>query len=231
MKKIIVFATLALSISLSTAVSISAQTIVNPSFEVGPGGFVNGYVESVTGAGITGWTVDSGNVDFIGIWWDASVGGKSVDLNGNTPGQISQTLSLIKGLTYQVSFDMSGNPDGLKWGGDPDFLKVVSVTAAGNDSQLYEYLVSKPEHEDMLWVAHTYTFKAKDDSTVLTFASNTPGPFGPVLDNVTITALTGQICHKNSGSQEQKTLIVGVSAVAAHLANHGDYPGPCTPGQ
>jgi hypothetical protein len=35
-----------------------------------------------------------------------------------------------------------------------------------------------------------------------------------------------QVCHRNNGSSAQKTLNIGASAVAAHLA-HGDTLGPC----
>ncbi len=37
---------------------------------------------------------------------------------------------------------------------------------------------------------------------------------------------TTQVCHRNNGRSGEKTLTIGESAVASHLA-HGDTPGPC----
>lgn len=54
------------------------------------------------------WTVGLHSVDYIGDYWEALEGERSVDLNGHRTGEISQTLATTPGITYQVSFDMSG---------------------------------------------------------------------------------------------------------------------------
>ncbi|MBI3342508.1 DUF642 domain-containing protein, partial [Candidatus Curtissbacteria bacterium] len=82
----------------------------NGSFESGtdPGVFTT---VNPGGTNITGWNVDSGNVDYIGTYWPASNGVRSVDMNGLTAGSISQSLTTVVGATYNVTFDLSGNPD------------------------------------------------------------------------------------------------------------------------
>jgi len=216
------FTTIALCLFLSTA--ISAQ-INNGSFEDGtdPGG---GYITLFAGdTGVTGWSIDTQNIDYIGGYWQASNGVRSIDLNGSSGGDpssaISQTLTTIKGLTYQITFDMSGNPDGGTGS------KFMTVTTDSGSSHQYEYVVtSENSKENMRWESNTFYFTATGTSTTLTFTSNTEGFFGPALDNLAIDNITAQICHRDFGKPKEKTLIVGVSAIAAHL-KHGDYAGPC----
>ena len=95
------------------AASANATPFVNGSFELGanPGSFsaLNGGSTS-----IDGWTVGGGanSVDYIGSYWSASDGTRSIDLNGLVPGSISQTFDVVSGQTYRVSFDLAGNPVG-----------------------------------------------------------------------------------------------------------------------
>ena len=216
---------------LSTA--ISAQ-IINGSFEekgVDPGSFMTlneGDISSVYG-----WTIEAGSVDYIGNYWEASNGVRSIDLNGYyAKATISQTIAnTIPGVTYQVTFDLSGNPDG-----DP-VTKSVTVGVNGNAAteSIFTYTVDPlvNAHDNMLYASNTYYFVATGTSTVLRFTSNTnfldgnASAFGPVLDNVAMTNITAPICHLDSGKRTQKTIIVGVSAIPAHTA-HGDKVGPCS---
>ena len=66
-----------------------AATLVNGSFEDG----VDPGVFTTLGEGsgnITGWSIYGGGVagtiDYIGSYWNASDGNRSIDLNGNGPG-------------------------------------------------------------------------------------------------------------------------------------------------
>ena len=79
----------------------------------------------------------------------------------------------------------------------------------------------------MSYEPNTYYFYATGSNTKLTFRSDIPGMAGPVIDNVTMDSITSQICHRDSGKPKAKTLIVGSSAIPAHL-NHGDTLGPCS---
>src|SRR5207247_5161828 len=61
---------------------------------------------------ITGWIVESGNIDYVGTRWAAGDGNRCLDLSGTTVGTISQMITgLTPGLTYRLSFLMAGNPE------------------------------------------------------------------------------------------------------------------------
>src|SRR5437879_8479614 len=91
-----------------------AAPFQNGSFEIG--------APSTCGAGdgllagssaIPGWTISVGNVDWTTACnWTASEGTHSLDLvGGNTNiGGVAQTFDTVPGATYQVSFDLAGNP-------------------------------------------------------------------------------------------------------------------------
>ncbi|MDB6154404.1 MAG: hypothetical protein JWL90_2857, partial [Chthoniobacteraceae bacterium] len=181
----------ALAIGISTA---SAVPIVNGDFElpVLPGGYSN---ESHPG-NITGWEVTgggaattSGDVDFIGTYWQANDGVQSVDLNGNdAPAAIRQLINLQVGIA-RVDFAMTGNPqgglgtksltlsllnpDGITFLTLPDFT--YEVTAANSFA-------------DMQWEKRLGVFDVPTaGSYYLEFKSGNAGtPFGPVIDSVSV---------------------------------------------
>jgi choice-of-anchor C domain-containing protein len=238
MNKLIVIATIALCMFLSTA--IFAQMITNGSFEnsvehpgIDPGSFMT--LNAPDSNSVYGWTIEVGNVDYIGNYWEASNGLRSIDLNGYyAKAVISQSVTTIPGVTYQVTFDLSGNPDGAP------VTKSVTVGVNGSVATegIFTYTVDPlvNTHEDMNYSrSNTYYFVATGTSTILRFTSNTnfldgnASAFGPVLDNVAMAPITAQICHLDSGKRTKKTIIVGLSAIAAHIA-HGDPSpaGPCT---
>ena len=110
----------------------AAAPFTNGSFELGsvnPGG---GWITLSSGnPAITGWEIFDGTIDYIGTYWQAADGSRSLDLNGSDgPAGVRQTFDTIGGATYQVSFALAGNPDGAP------FTKSVQVTSGGV-SQLY----------------------------------------------------------------------------------------------
>ena len=140
---------------------------------------------------------------------------------GEAPGSLSQDLLTEKNLTYTITFDMSGNP-----GGGPA-EKSITVTAGGNSENFtYNVAAKGTTFANMQYTTYAFKFKATGSTTKLTFASTTPGSYGPVVDNLVISNVTGQICHLNNGAKGSKTLTVGASAIPAHIA-HGDKAGPC----
>ena len=98
------------------------QAWYNGSFEAAsviPGG---GFVTLKEGStDITGWTVIGTvnyaySIDYIGGYWQAAEGYRSVDLNGTSDrGGVQQALATVAGQRYEVRFAMSGNPDGNPW--------------------------------------------------------------------------------------------------------------------
>jgi choice-of-anchor C domain-containing protein len=171
------------------AQSASAVSIVNGSFETGtnPGSF--SHLLSGDNTTINGWTVGgAGGIDYIGTYWQASNGGRSLDLSGNGIGSISQTLTgLTIGQQYTISYDLSGNPAGAP------ALKHLLVaidslgTTIGGRIATYN-TASGNTVADMNWITQTVLFTADATTATLTFLSQDNTDFGPALDNVTIAA-------------------------------------------
>jgi choice-of-anchor C domain-containing protein len=159
----------------------NAASIINGSFEQGvaPGSFTNLNAGSPN---ITGWSIDAGSVDYIGSYWQAADGSRSIDLNGLTAGTISQTITgLTIGQAYNVSFELAGNPDG-----NPTVKTLDAIVASvGNFS--FSFDASGSTHSNMGWAIYSFIFTASATDLLLSFASTIPGAYGPALDNVSIT--------------------------------------------
>ena len=166
------------------AASAGAATIVNGSFEMGTNPGSTFTTEAPGSTAITGWTVGGFGVDYIGGYWQASDGVRSIDLSALSAGSLSQTLSTVIGQKYTVSFDLSGNPEN----GVGSKISVVSISGSLPDIKVYNVGPSN-SRENMNWQGFKYTFTAFATSSILTFASAEYNPFGPALDNVSI--LTG----------------------------------------
>jgi choice-of-anchor C domain-containing protein len=171
--------------SLSIAASVLAFSgIANGSFETGT--FSGNPFDTLHpgSTNVTGWTVDSGSVDWIGSYWPASDGSRSFDLSGDGPGALSQALATTVGNTYTVTFDLSGNP-----ACGPTGSKTGTVGATGASTDVFSYDVAAAGNTltDMRWVEETYAFVATTATTTLTFTSTTNTSCGPALDNVVVT--------------------------------------------
>ena len=186
MKKLIYLVMVVLSLTV-TSISFGSP-FQNGSFENGtidPGVFTTLYAGDSTS--ITGWTVTRGSIDYIGSYWTASNGSRSLDLNGYyQQGGITQTFDTVIGSLYDVSFDLAGNFDG-----EPN-TKDMNVTAAlysGNYSFVQPVSWS---HTNMGWTSFNFQFTAQAASSTLTFTSitgATDNAFGPALDNVNVNAV------------------------------------------
>lgn len=156
----------------------STNLVTNGSFEANlvPGAFINSTQQS-----ISDWTVGVGNVDLVGLLWTAASGVNSVDLNGTKKGEIHQTLTTVVGQNYQLSFELAGNFQG------GTAIKNLSVNIGPNG--LYSFDTTGMSAVNMGWIQHSVTFVAVSSATTLSFASNTSGAYGPVIDNVSVTAV------------------------------------------
>ena len=144
-----------------SAIPAHASLILNGSFESGisPGSFTTLNAGDTTS--LTGWTVASGNIDYIGTYWTASNGSRSLDLNGLVPGSISQTFSgLVAGQTYVVSFDLAGNPAG---GPQPKMITVTTDEDVFNAS----FDSSNTSLSSMGWKPKSFTFVAAGTTDTL----------------------------------------------------------------
>ena len=87
--------------------SANAASLINGSFENGTpsiGNFTT--VAGGNSTAINGWVVTGNSVDYIGSYWAAQDGNRSIDLNGNGQGGIQQTFTTVVGQLYNISFRM-----------------------------------------------------------------------------------------------------------------------------
>ncbi len=182
MRKLFLSAAVAASLTLSLA-GISAAagpTIVNGSFESGtdPGLFTQ--LSAVNSTTITGWTVSDGTVDYIGTYWPAADGVRSVDLNGSGAGAVRQTFATTVGTSYRVTFSMSGNPAGGAG------TKTMTADTGGTPIAFSYEVGAGNTLADMKWAKKSFLFTAAAATTTLTFTSTTSGVYGPALDKVRV---------------------------------------------
>lgn len=163
-----------------------ANLITNGSFENGTyidntgsgAGFDTLYAPDNTS--IDGWAVTSGSIDWIGPYWEASDGSRSIDMGGNTQGTILQSsINTISGQEYLLTFDMAGNPSG------PPAIKTMDVYI---DTTRYSFSfdASSATLTNMGWTKKSIIFIAPSDLTSIKFDSTTSynAGKGPALDNV-----------------------------------------------
>jgi choice-of-anchor C domain-containing protein len=161
----------------------ATNLVLDPNFDNPSGG---GTFTTYSGGQTFGaWLVTGASVDLIGGYWQAPVGGGSVDLDGNAPGGVSQNITLSAG-TYLLSFYLSGNPDG----GDP--VKTVDVSLDGT-SEVFTYntALSGNNHTDMDYVLESMRVTVTGGLQTLSFASQdaSTSPWGPVIGGVSLTAV------------------------------------------
>jgi choice-of-anchor C domain-containing protein len=191
MKKLVANLLCATAVVAGTAgLSGKAQAVIitNGSFESGadPGG---SFSTLSAGSGdLTGWNIVTGSIDYIGGYWAAQDGHRSIDLNGNDVSAISQQLTgLTPGQQYKVSFWLSGNPD---HGHIPN-PKTLDVFTTFINSQSYAFNSLTNNAASMGWLENFFYFTADGTGTaLLTFKSTTTGDccWGPALDNISVAA-------------------------------------------
>jgi choice-of-anchor C domain-containing protein len=183
-KRFIIATAASILVTIGFAAPALAAAFTNGSFETGtdPGSFAE--LSSGDSTSIPGWTVSPTNIDYIGTYWTASNGMRSLDLSGSNAGDIQQTFDTVAGHTYLVAFDLAGNPDGLPT------TKTLTVAATGGPTTPYSFDVTGHTKTSMGWQPQVYSFIATGASTILTFTSTTATAFGPALDNVVVTDTT-----------------------------------------
>ena len=174
--------TVIVAFALFTSAGIlSAQNLVNGSFELGtdPGSDFSSLfaVDSTT---IAGWTVSGGTVDYIGGRWAAQDGSRSIDMNGNSAGTLTQNVSgFTSGQGYRLFFYLAASPDA--GAGASRTLQVNVATASQDFTALGTGLYSNPG-----WGQQHLDFTANSSTLALSFVSLASGDWGPLLDNVSI---------------------------------------------
>ncbi|MEF8697988.1 MAG: choice-of-anchor C family protein [Candidatus Accumulibacter sp. UW26] len=182
MKTNFIIRPLALLSVLFACGAAQALPFQNGSFEIGP--TPGSYATKATGnSSITGWTVSGGNIDYIGSYWLAAAGNRSIDLAGTTLGTLSQIFDTHIGGRYTVEFAMAGNPDG---GGA---TKSLNATAGDFDGD-FSFIQTGKTKSNMGWTDYSFQFTALATQTTLSFeALNGACCYGPALDNVRVDAV------------------------------------------
>lgn len=172
--------------SLQSAHAV-VNLLTNGSFETGinPGGYTT--LNGGDSASISGWTVGSHSVDYIGSYWQAGQGNRSIDLNGDGLGAIAQQFfATIVGQTYNISFMLAGNPDG------GPVNKTVDVIVNGGVPQSFSFNTTGYSAVNMGWSTESFNFVAGINLSSIAFQSTTTtnGPYyGPAIDNVIASAV------------------------------------------
>jgi choice-of-anchor C domain-containing protein len=183
---------------LVMASGLQAQIVRNGSFENGSSPGSSTQLNSVDSSSINEWTVDTGNIDYIGTRWTAGDGSRCLDLSGSDAGSIKQTLScLITGETYRLTFLMAGNPEALAG------VKDLRVHIGGS-SQDFAFDSSGHSTGSLGWVTKTVYFTPLTNTLDLRFESLEASFSGPAIDDVEVVHVTPREWVKN-GSFENGT--------------------------
>jgi choice-of-anchor C domain-containing protein len=170
---------------LSGSQTANAESLItNGSFEdasVNPG---DSFVTLGSGStAITGWTVGGNGIDYIGGYWQASDGSRSLDMSGLGAGTIASTsFTTMMSQKYLVSFDMAGNTDG------GPIIKSLDVAAPGY-TNTFTFDTTGMSHTSMGWKTYSFVFTATGTTSSLSFSSLDNTPYGPALDNVRAEAV------------------------------------------
>lgn len=176
------------------ASQLHGSLFVNGSFEEGPPiTNVRGYSTLTDGSvDIPGWVVKTPvagrDINYKSYYWQPSDGAFSLDLNGeNGPGGIAQTILTHPRSSYEVLFDIAGNPTVAS---NP--VKTMVVEAAGV-FQTYTVDNTGRTLDNMGWETRSFTFTAVASQTEVWFQMVFPdyGAEGVGLDNVRGSAISG----------------------------------------
>ena len=189
--------------ALIGATGASSASLVNGDFEQCAQNCPTNLTPLAAGNGqLTGWTVSSDNggnankaVEWVtydgGTGWNAASGNYSIALSGANAGEITQTIATKEGVTYDISFDVAGNPKNI------GLEKYVGLTINGN-TNVFGFKDTSTSNANMGWTLETYQFTATSDSTVLSLFNDHPGLlkagdklklYGMALDDVSIQAV------------------------------------------
>ncbi len=169
----------AAAIAMAPTLALATQNLVSDGDFSSPSGGI--YATYSAGSSIGAWTVTGDSVDLIGTYWAApTIGGGSVDLDGNNPGGVQQTLNLTAGTAYDLTFYLSGNPDG-------GFPKKVVNVSIGDFSHNYTFITGDNNRGNMDYKLETVWFVA-DATNTLSFTSldKNGSPWGPVVGGVSV---------------------------------------------
>jgi len=136
--------------------------------------------------------ISESSVDVVKTTWPAATGAQSIDLDGVARGAIYQDLPTTPWQLYNLGFYLAGNPD-TSWDypGKTRSMEVwwgnILVDTLVFDTTGHDELGVEYKYADIGWQYHQYPLVSQDEQSRLLFKSLTEGPFGPSLDNVSVT--------------------------------------------
>jgi choice-of-anchor C domain-containing protein len=161
---------------------------------------------------IPGWTVGGDGIDLNNNHWQAEDGSQSVDLAGDAPGSVSQTVATVAGQTYTLSWWMAGNPD------NGAAIKTMDVYWGGAlvDSPTFD--ITDQTDASMGWVEEQVNVIATSTSSSVEFAdaSEPPSGFGATLDNVSLVPASTNTTLSTALSASSPT-VAGVETVPSSV--------------
>lgn len=146
---------------------------------------------------IEGWTVVDGDISYVGRKWQHAEGSRSVGLLCG--GGISQTIETEPDQTYEVRFNMAGDPDAAP------SLKTV-IVSLGAETRVFTFDTAGRSRTDMGWASRTHVFKASGKTSMLAFRSPKDKCSAPAVDNIRVDPIA--ICVENQSA--------GAACVNAH---------------
>ena len=158
------------------SVPLAQALIKNRSFESGtePG---DAAVLAPGSQAIENWTVVDGDISYVGRKWQNAEGARSVGLTCG--GGITQTIETEPDQTYEVRFNMAGDPDAMP------SLKTV-IVALGAETRVFTFDTAGRSRTDMGWASRTHVFKASGKASTLSFRSPKDKCSAPAVDNVRV---------------------------------------------
>ena len=173
-----------MGMSAGPAVAQGINLVANGSFETPS---VNGQSQTLNAGSnaLASWAIGGNSIDVIRNFWTSKDLAQSIDLDGNAPGSIAQTLTTVPGKTYTLTFWYSSHPS---LGSTPASM-TVSWGPAGAPTYSTPFTFTGPSSKsNMGWVQGTATVTATSTSTVLKFTSNsgTNSNYGIALDDVRV---------------------------------------------
>ena len=170
------------------SVALAQPLITNRGYESGkePG---EAMVVAPGSKVIDGWTVVDGDVSYVGRKWQHAEGARSVGLTCG--GAITQTIETEPDQTYEVRFNMAGDPDAAP------SLKTV-IVSLGAETRVFTFDTAGRSRTDMGWASRTHVFKASGKTSMLAFRSPKDKCSAPAVDNVRVDPIA--ICVQNQSA-------------------------------
>jgi choice-of-anchor C domain-containing protein len=189
---------------------------------VANGGFENPTVHSVfetkTGNQLSGWIINSGDLDLIGTYWKPYEGKQSIDLSGYKRCAISQVITTDPDCIYQLSFAMARNPDGGTG------IKKVEVYWDGQSKEIFSFDLPT-SGSNMGWEVHEIkNLKASGTRTEIKFVDISEGnpTAGVALDAVKVQS-SGSATIPMSQTVQNTNVEPGQPS-SASTTNQNDIP-------